>query len=458
MKKNLFVMLISLVSATVSGQEITGEWNGVLEIQSARLPLVIHISRDGDGYRATMDSPAQGAKDIPVTSVSYEKPVLKLSVDPLGVAYEGVAGADGIAGTFKQGGMSLPLTLSKGRPARPQEPVPPYPYYEEEVFFDNTEAGVRLAGTLTLPARDGVFPAVVLISGSGKQNRNEEAMGHKPFLILADYLARNGIAVLRYDERGVAPSTGVFETATSLDFSYDAEAGVNYLSARKEIDAGKIGLIGHSEGGIVAPMIAARSPRVAFIVLLAGPGIPGGELLLLQQSLIGKASGMSEEVIELTHTLHRRVFDAVIQSADTAQLATDMEATLRQLLAGHPALAGGGDEDAWIKAQIKHISSPWILYFIRHDPAGVLEQVKVPVLALGGEKDLQVPPQINLQAIGEALSRGGNRQVTLKELPGLNHLFQTCQTGLPAEYPTIEETMSPAALSEIQAWIKAQAR
>jgi pimeloyl-ACP methyl ester carboxylesterase len=457
MKKNLCVMLIVLVSAAVSGQGITGDWNGVLEVQGSQLPLIFHISRADGGYRATMDSPLQGAKDIPVTSVSYEEDTVKLSVAPAGLAYEGVVDADGkITGTFKQGELSLPLTLSKARRARPQEPSRPYPYYEEEVFFDNAAAGVRLAGTLTLPAKEGTFPAVVLISGSGKQNRDEEAMGHKPFLVLSDYLTRNGIAVLRYDERGVAPSTGVFETATTLDFSYDAEAGVNYLSTRKEIDADKIGLIGHSEGGAIAPMIAVRSPHVAFIVLMAGTGIPGDELLLQQQALIGRASGMSDEMIQLTYTLHRRVFDVVIQSTDTAQLATDLEAALKQLLVEYPDLRGETNEDVWVRSQIKAISSPWIRYFIRHDPAEVLEKVKVPVLAIGGEKDLQVPPQVNLQAIGESLAKGGNKQVTLRELPGLNHLFQACQTGLPAEYVTIEETLSPMLLGEILTWIKVQ--
>jgi pimeloyl-ACP methyl ester carboxylesterase len=459
-------MCAVFVSATVSGQDLTGDWNGVLEVQNTRLSLVFHIRQAGDGYQATMDSPDQGAKDIPVTSVSYEKNVVKLSVAPIAVEYEGTldAGGNTVAGTFRQGGQPFPLTLTKGlpdkpkAPARPQEPSKPYPYHEEEVSFDNTEAGVRLAGTLSLPEKEGVFPAVVLISGSGKQNRDEELLGHKPFLVLADYLTRNGIAVLRYDDRGAASSTGVFETATSLDFSLDAEAGVRYLLTRKEIDPHKIGLVGHSEGGMIAPMIAARSPHIAYIVLLAGPGIPGDRLLLMQQSLIGKGSGMSEEELQLAQILHRRVFDVIIQSADTAQTKAELPAAFRQLIAKYPKMKPDEiTEDAYIQIQMAQLASPWLWYFIRYNPAETLEKVKVPTLAINGEKDMQVPAQVNLQAIREAFLKSGNSQLTAKELPGLNHLFQECRTGLPAEYAGIEQTFAPSALHEVLTWIKAQA-
>ncbi|MDR2811005.1 MAG: alpha/beta fold hydrolase [Tannerellaceae bacterium] len=437
MKKHLFLISALLFSLTAMGQDITGDWNGVLKVQGVQLRLVFHISRTGEEYQATMDSPDQMANGISVTSVSYVPPVLKLSVANIGMSYEGTWNANGVlAGTFRQGGVELPLDLSKASPVqpqklRPQEPHPPYPYYEEEVSFENPEANIRLAGTLTLPAKTGVYPAVVLINGSGQQNRNEEIVGHKPFLVLSDYLTRNGIAVLRYDDRGTASSTGNFETATTLDLSYDTEAALHYLRTRPEIDANHIGLIGHSEGGVIAPMIAARSPHVSFLVLMAGTGIPGDSLLIEQHSLLGKAYGMSEETIEQGQTLLRRAFDAMMQSPDAVQ----------ERIADYP-----------------DINTPWVRYFIRHNPAETLRKVRIPVLAINGEKDLQVPPRTNLPAIRKALEEGGNRQTSVKELPGLNHLFQECETGSPAEYESIEQTISPVALNEILTWIKKQTR
>jgi pimeloyl-ACP methyl ester carboxylesterase len=380
-----------------------------------------------------------------------------------GIEYEGTLGSDGIStGTFKQGGQSFPLNLSreaieKEETVRPQNPVKPYPYVEEEVTFENKEARIRLAGTLTLPHKNGNFPAVVLISGSGAQNRDEELMGHKPFLIIADYLTRNGIAVLRFDDRGTAASTGDFQTATSVDFSNDVEAAVKYLQTRKEINRKQIGLIGHSEGGIIAPMVAARSKDVAFIVLLAGTGIPGDQLLLLQQELILKASGISEQAWQSQSLVNRKAFDLIIQSTDTARLKLDLTSYLKQILKETPDVKPEiQSEEDFIRLLITQCVNPWVQYFIKYDPAVALEKVKCPVLAINGEKDLQVPAKINLEAIQKALSKGGNKKVTVKEFPELNHLFQECQTGLPAEYATIEQTFSPIALDEILKWIQTQ--
>ncbi|MDR1096555.1 MAG: alpha/beta hydrolase, partial [Tannerella sp.] len=307
----------------------------------------------------------------------------------------------------------------------------------------------------TLPAGEGTFPAVVLISGSGAQNRDEEIMGHKPFLVLSDCLTRNGIAVLRFDDRGTAASTGNFPTATSYDFSKDVAAGVKYLQGRKEIDRKKTGLIGHSEGGIIASMLAARSDDIAFIVLLAGPGIPGDSLLLLQQEAIGRASGTDEKVLQMTREINRKLYDMIIRTADTVRLYREAEAYLKQAIAQHSLLKPGNmSEDAFIHSLMQQISSPWLRYFLRYNPAEALEKVKCPVLALNGEKDLQVPPGVNLEAIRKAVKKG---KLTARELPGLNHIFQECSTGLLTEYSTIEQTFSPAALDIILNWIKNQA-
>jgi pimeloyl-ACP methyl ester carboxylesterase len=459
--KQIALTVLTVLSITFSGfgQAISGQWNGALKIGGSELRLVFHINQTENGYSATMDSPDQGAKGIPVTSVSFENNVLKIAATNLGLSYEGVLENERtIKGSFKQGGYTSPLDLSKGemeiKAVRPQEPLPPYPYHEEEVVFENTGAGISLSGTLTLPQKEGHFPAVVLITGSGAQNRNEELFDHKPFLVISDYLTRNGIAVLRFDDRGVGASTGNFRTATTYDFSTDVEAGVKYLQTRKEINRQKIGLIGHSEGGIIAPMLAARSKDISFIVLLAGTGIPGDQLLLLQQELSAKASGMSEQAWQSLSAVNRKAFDLIIQSTDTARLKSDLTSYLKQVLKGTPDVKPKSQsEEDFIRLQITLYINPWMQYFLKYNPAVALEKVKCPVLAINGEKDLQVPAKINLEAIQKALVKGGNKKVTVKEIPGLNHLFQECQTGLPTEYATIEQTFSPIALEEVLKWI-----
>ncbi len=467
MKIQLIVFAIGILIANlVFGQDITGQWNGILKVQGTQLRIVFNITKIENGFISTMDSPDQGAKGIPVTSTRFESQTLKLAALNLGIEYEGVLDKNNnVVGNFKQGGMSFPLNLSKEiaqkeKIVRPQEPTKPYPYYEEEVSFKNAKAGITLAGTLTLPKKEGRFPVVILISGSGPQNRNEELMGHKPFLVLADYLTKNGIAVLRFDDRGTAASTGDFKTATTPDFATDVEAGVAYLQTRKEIDKKKIGLIGHSEGGIIAPMVAVNSKDISFIVLLAGTGIPGDQLLLLQQELIGKDSHLSDAYLKLVKTINTGAFDIVSKSISTEQLKTDLTSYINQVIKDNPEAEKpkSMSQDDFVKLQVNQITSPWMVYFIKYNPAIALEKVKCPVLALNGEKDLQVPPKENLEAIKNVLTKGGNKKVTAIELPGLNHLFQECKTGSPAEYATIEQTFSPTALAEVLKWIQTQTK
>jgi len=465
MKKPTLTLLAVLMYLTAFSQDITGSWNGILKVQGMQLRLVFNISKTDNGYSATMDSPDQGAKGIPVTTTTYENATLKLSIDNAGIVYEGTTENDSIVGTFKQGGTSLPMNLSKKLAEkveinRPQEPKKPYAYYEEEITFENKQAGITLAGTLTLPNKEGKFPVVVLISGSGPQNRDEELFGHKPFQVLADYLTKNGIAVLRYDDRGTAASKGDFSTATTYDLSTDTEAAVEYLKTRKEINKKQIGLIGHSEGGMIAPMLASRSKDLAFIVLLAGPGVPIEELLYKQQELIGKASGISDENIQKTKTINKGIYELIKQSTDNEKLKTDLAAYLKQkmmedTISKRPE---GMSDDDIIRQQVSQITNPWMVYFIKYDPAIALKKVKCPVLAINGEKDLQVSPKENLEAIKKALSEGKNKKATIKSLSGLNHLFQSCETGSPTEYGNIEETFSPVAMLEISKWIKLQVK
>jgi pimeloyl-ACP methyl ester carboxylesterase len=444
-------------------QDITGSWHGAVNFQGVTLRIVFHISKTDDGYKSTMDSPDQNVKGIPVNTTKFDGSKLSLAIPAIGLSYEGDYQTDSIAGILKQGA-SLPMTLKREQPVakpqaaqplnRPQEPKPPYPYRSEDVAFENKSAGITLAGTLTMPAQGSDFTAVVLISGSGLQNRDSEIFGHKPFLVIADYLTRQGIAVLRYDDRGFAQSTGDPRTATSADFAADAESAIAFLKTRKEINPRKIGLAGHSEGGTIASIIAAQSKDVDFIVMLAGTGKRGDAVLLQQNELIARAMGMSEDMIAKNRIINSKVFNIIVDAKgplSQQEISEQLKATLMDDLAAlfpeKTAL------DAFIKTTSATISSPWMQYFLRYDPVPALEQVKCPVLALNGSNDLQVGAKENLSAISEALKKGGNKNVTIKEYPDLNHLFQECTTGLPAEYEIIEQTISPEVLKDVAGWI-----
>lgn len=457
--KKFFLIIASLLAVSaISAQEITGTWNGVLKVQGIQLRLVFHVTKTDTGFSSTMDSPDQGAAGIPMTSTVYENNQLTMKHDAATIVYTGELKDGIVVGTFKQAGQSFPMDLKreaavKVTVTRPQEPVQPYPYLAEEVVFDNTAANVRLAGTLTLPKTGGPFTVAVLISGSGPQNRDEELLGHKPFLVLSDYLTRNGIAVLRYDDRGTASSTGNFSLATTDDLATDAEAAIAYLKTRKEINPEKIGLIGHSEGGVIAPLVASRSKDVAFIVMMAGTGMTGSNLLPLQSELISKAAGIPEADLAKSKEINARLFDMVAKSKDPEKLQSQVTTYLNSVIKDLPANEkppGMSDEDL-VKTQVKQLCSPWMLFFLSYDPIPALKKVKCPVLAINGEKDLQVPPKENLGPIKKALKK--NKSVTIIEFPGMNHLFQECTTGSPNEYAQIEETMSPKMLKVVGDWV-----
>lgn len=465
MKKSLLFLLL-LCSATVFGQGITGDWYGQLDIQGTKLRIVFHIVSTGEGYTSTMDSPDQGAKGIAVDATTLENGQLTLKMNAMKAEYKGVfnEAEQTIKGTFEQMGMSLPLELQreaieKTGMARPQEPKQPFPYYSEDVTFTNKAAKIDLAGTLTLPDNKGRYPVVVLISGSGPQNRDEELLGHKPFLVLADYLTRNGIGVLRFDDRGTYDSGGSFATATSADFATDVEAALAYLKTRKDVDKKHLGLMGHSEGGMIAPMVAARSNDVAFVVLLAGPGIPGDSILLLQQELIGRAMGSSEEELAASRMINRSIYRMIRETADVPAMEKQVkEYLLNELKALPDSLKGGMTDEQLADQQVQSITTPWFRYFLSYDPVPALEKVHCPVLAMNGSKDLQVPSKENLSAIEASLRKGGNDHITLRELEGLNHLFQQCETGSPDEYAAIDQTFSPDALAVIGGWVKEQVK
>lgn len=458
MKKAVFFVMAILSSFIMVGQEISGQWNGVIKLPGQQFRVVFNISKTETGYASTMDSPDQGVNGIPFTKTSFENSIVKLEIPSALIVYEGMLNKDdNIVGNFVQRGQSFPLNLSKGRTEekavlRPQEPKKPYPYYSEEVSFQNQTDKNVLAGTLTLPKKEGHFPAVILITGSGPENRDEELFGHKPFLVLADYLTKKGIAVLRFDDRGVAKSTGNFKSATTMDFARDVQAGVDYLKSRKEIDKSKIGLIGHSEGGVIAPIVAGNSKDIDFVVLLAGTGIRGDKLMLLQKEKIERQMGVPENEIKKGQEIFKGAYDIILASSSG-------DNNLKPKINNYFKLKY---EDKMSEQQISglaaQITDPWMVYFLKFDPSSALEKVKCPVLAINGDKDLQVPADVNLEAIKKALAKGGNTKTTAKVLPNLNHLFQECKTGLPDEYGTIEQTFSPIALEGISKWILVQVK
>ncbi|TGV02025.1 alpha/beta hydrolase family protein [Flavivirga rizhaonensis] len=338
---------------------------------------------------------------------------------------------------------------------RPQEPKEPYNYVSEDVYFTNLQAdSIKLAGTLTLP-KDIKKPVVaILISGSGAQDRNEELVNHKPFLVLSDYLTNNGIAVLRYDDRGTAESEGSFKNATTFDFATDVEAAITYLKTRNDIDTSKIGLIGHSEGGLIAPIVASKNNDVAFAVLLAGTGVNGAKVLETQSRRAAELAGANSVVLDENEKLSKIIYDIIRTNSDVEIIKTKITEELNDFKTKNPtSILAPAITPALIKQQFNVLKSKWLLTFIRIDPKDYLEKTTCPVLALNGSKDFQVLPKINLEGIKNGLEIAGNKDVTIKELEGLNHLFQTAETGSIQEYSQIEETFSPIALQIIKDWI-----
>lgn len=469
MKRAIVFIVMSIVFAfNCFAQEQTEKrfdniWEGKLNFGQTTLKVVLKSLLREDGTReAFLDSPDQGAYNIPASSITITDDSVKFEVGSIGAYYAGKINKDSltVAGKFKQGMANLDLTLKQveklAEVKRPQVPKKPYPYYEEEITFENKSANVTLAGTLTFPKVNEKFPAVVLISGSGQQDRDETVANHKPFLVIADYLTRNGIAVLRFDDRGGGKSTGNFSSATTEDFATDASAAVQYLKSRFEIDRKNIGLIGHSEGGMIAPMVAVNSSDVSFIVLLAGPGVVGKDLLARQTELILRANGMAEEEIEKNVKQAKEVYDIIVSTPDSLTALTKLKEMFEKEVAGLSAEEKNKPEYSIenFNRQTAIMLSPWFRFFLKYDPQPVLENTSIPVLAMNGEKDLQVDPEQNLSAIKSALKTGSNKNYKIVKLPGLNHLFQTAKTGAISEYAHIEETFSPGALKIIGDWIK----
>jgi fermentation-respiration switch protein FrsA (DUF1100 family) len=436
-------------------------YQGKLNAGGFEIRIVLKLYTDESGKLAAfMDSPDQGAKNITVSSLSKTDNELIFSVNSVNGAYNGTIKEDDlIEGVWKQGGQSMELNFNKVDKVeelkRPQTPKKPYPYNEEEVKFRNDTSNVDLAGTVTVPEGEGPFPAVVLVTGSGPQDRDETLFEHKPFLVIADYLTRNGILVLRYDERGVGESSGDFASATTVDFANDAVSAVEFLARRNDVHRDKIGLIGHSEGGLVAIMAAIKSGDLDFIVKLAGPGLPGKEILLMQTELINRAMGTNESDIINELELNKRIYEIVENEPDNEIALKEINSVVMDHLEKLPDSIKSRPEYSkeTLQTNLQRITTSWFRFFLSYDPRPDLENIIIPVLALNGEKDLQVPPKENLEAIEKALNTAGNNNFKTVQLKGLNHLFQKSETGAIDEYVKIEETFSEDALEFMKEWI-----
>ena len=458
--KTILVVMAITVSLSVSYAEdrVVGHWEGQIDIPGQPITVKVDLTVNDSDWSGTIDIPTQGAKGLPLSDIHVvekdEGVHVKFSIRgvPGNPTFDGQLQDGAISGTFSQGGATFGFQLSRESvkgPARPQEPKPPFPYKIEEVTFQN--GAVNLAGTLTLPQGNGPFPAVLLISGSGLQDRDETLVGHKPFWVLADHLSRAGIAVLRVDDPGIGKSTPHPKPPTTADFATDVEAGVAFLKGDDRM--GRVGLIGHSEGGLIAAIVASRSNDVGFVVLMAGPGVPGAELLRKQNERIFDAAGIAGERKQNLLVLLDRLF-TILTSEDMA--ADKRRQAVKEIV--HKQLEINGtppaqQDEAQVQMLVEQSLTPWMRYFLTFDPRPALAKIRVPVLALNGELDVQVDADQNLTAIAAALERGGNQNVTVHRLPEHNHLFQRARTGLMNEYAAIEETISPEVLDLIKNWV-----
>lgn len=458
-----FLPMIAASVFAAAQPVFVGNWLGSVDTGAAKLRVVFHVTAGAGGLDATFDSLDQNLTGAPVKDIRVAGDTVRFGMPGLGAAYEGTVAADGLrlVGRFTQGS-TISLELRKVDRVellpRPQQPRGPFPYTSVEISYPSR--GSQLAGTLTVPSGAGPFPSVMLISGIGPQDRDATLAAHKPFWVLADYLTRRGIAVLRVDDRGIGKSEGVAAGQTLDDIAGDVLSGLEFLKRQPAIDPARVGLIGHSEGGMVAPLAAVRSSDVKFLVTLAGLGVPGDEMLALQAENLARAAGAKEEAITQNRAIQKVVFDVLRAESDNRNASSRLTVAFQDMKLNLPVAQRVLFESPGLEAAVQRryaaVSAPDIRSVVLANPAEVFRQVKVPVLALNGAKDAQVPASSNSPALSAALSAGGNTNFMVAVLPGLNHQFQTCGTCQPAEYGELEETFAPAALQIMGDWIVRQ--
>ncbi|WP_313215944.1 alpha/beta hydrolase [Soonwooa sp.] len=446
MKKLVLTFSFLLLNVMILAQTIIGKWQGELEFSGQKLPLIINLGGTPENLNATMDSPKQGAKDIPIEKANFLGNQLNLVSEKLNITYLGIFKDNKITGKFMQSGLSFDLVLTPytGQENavldRPQTPKPPFDYLTENISFKNPKDGNTLAGTISLPKDQKDFPIAILITGSGAQNRDEEIAGHKPFAVIADDFAKKGIATLRLDDRGIGESSVGSRNDTSANFAGDIDAAVDFLLKRGYKN---IGLVGHSEGAMIAPMVAVKNPNVKFIVSLAGPGVAINQLMYQQNEDVLKQAGLPEDIVKKDLDQKKAMFD-YIANYKGKNITVDFSNFLSQTF---PNL---GPQE---KSAYSQLTQPWMVYFLQYKPTENWSKIKIPVLALNGSLDLQVSAKPNLEVIKMALTKAGNKNFKTEEIAGLNHLFQTAKTGSVDEYGEITETISPKMLDIVSSWI-----
>lgn len=465
-------LLVICLSTPAQGQGIQGSWKGKIVI--ADLTLIFNVTSTPTGYSANFDSPDQSVKGYPCSKATFKGDSLLIEIASIKGAYKARwDGKDSLSGIYSQNGRSMIMNMKRFDPsvklppvaAKPQTPKPPFNYFSEEVEYDNADKSLRYGATFTRPSGNSKCPTVIIISGSGTQDRDGSMFGHKLYWVLADYLTRNGIAVLRVDDRGAGKSSlgKDINGATSLSFSYDVEASMNYLESRADVDKTQVGLIGHSEGAIIAPMVAARRKDVAFIVLWGCPAIGGEETAILQGAYALKQQNIDDNAITAFNGLQKNMFDLFKQCA--TKEAFEPKATVafkdwkaKQSDAVLSALKINVDAKAILKSYSSLYDTGWTGYFLRYEPATDLRKVTCPILAITGTKDTQVDAALNLPLIKATMAKTANKDLQTIALPNLNHFLQNANTGDMSEYGNIAETMSPLALKTIDDWIKAHSK
>lgn len=435
------IVALGLNTAMCMAQDIVGYWGGELDVQGVKLEVFFDIAKGSNGYESKLDVPVQGARGVKVDATTFNGMDVGMEIKSLGVTFKGIYAYGIITGTFSQNGYNLPLTLRKAQrivTIRPQEPKAPFPYKAEEVKFKNTKEGITLAGTLTTPEGNGKVPAVVLITGSGQQNRDEEMFEHKPFAVIADYLSRRGIAVLRFDDRGMGSSEQGKADATTLDLSYDAEAAVNFLKETGRFSS--VGVLGHSEGCIISFMLGARK-LTDFVVSLSGPAVKGSEILSAQQDSLYRLMGMPRETINAMKSTFKDCFLIIDNSETVAGARPEIESLVSTL-------------PEQVRTElVNQFMNPWMFFFCKYNPARDIAMTECPALIINGKKDMQVPYSQNVPVYRRIAAEHPNTRFEIHEIDGLNHLLQHCATGNTTEYITIDETIAPEVLDLIAIFI-----
>lgn len=470
MKK--YVILFWCIASFATAQTPIMKWSGILNAGGRKVELILQLQPDSNAtYKSTWEIPAQKVKGLTSTKTELKGNAMAIEIKWIAATFNGTLSEDGkkIEGTWGQSGYNFPLVLEpyvEGKVipvvVKPQTPKAPFPYESTDFVYQGIKTKLTYGATLTYPKEDSKkYPLIVLVTGSGAQDRDETIMEHKPFAVLADFLTKNGYAVMRVDDRGVGKSNGVFQASTSADFALDVEEHLNYAKKLPQIDSTKMGLLGHSEGGLIAPMVASRNKFIAFVILMAGPGVDITELMAAQNEAVLKSVGVSSEATQAYIPLYKQLMTTInvaTSKSEATNRATELvknwvATTDKDIVKKTTNISSDADISTFVNPFVESLSSKWWKYFVSYRPAASLEQLTCPVLAINGSKDIQVTADANLQGIQAALKKAKNKRFDIHKFDGLNHLFQKCKTCDVAEYGDLETTIEPEVLEYIKYWL-----